>query len=80
MTITIDYIDGDKLTKNDKFNLENKTKKLAKQFEDNKQEIELVEPVVNQERSTAIKAYKELVEQCKRQSTHINYTTELFHL
>jgi len=79
MTITIDYIEGDKLSKNDQFARENKTKKLAKQFEDNKQEIELIESVVNQERIAAIKAYKELVAQRKENAN--NYSeTELFHL
>ena len=56
MTTTVDYVESDELSKNNKFNLENRTKRLAQQFVDNKQEIELVESVVNQERSAAIKA------------------------
>jgi hypothetical protein len=76
----IDYIEPERISKEARLLLKNKTKKLAEKFKDNLEDIALIESSIRQEQVIAISAYKKLVAE-RKQTVHSHKDEpELFHL
>jgi hypothetical protein len=78
--MSIDYIEPERISKEARLLLKNKTKKLAEKFKDNLEDIALIESSIRQEQVIAISAYKKLVAE-RKQTVHSHKDEpELFHL
>ena len=64
--MSIDYIEPERISKEARLLLKNKTKKLAEKFKDNLEDIALIEFSIRQEQVIAISAYKKLVAERKQ--------------
>lgn len=64
--MSIDYIEPERISKEARLLLKNKTKKLAEKFKDNLEDIALIESSIRQEQVIAISAYKKLVAERKQ--------------
>ena len=78
--MSIDYIEPERISKEARLLLKNKTKKLAEKFKDNLEDIALIESSIRQEQVIAISSYKKLVAE-RKQTVHSHKDEpELFHL
>jgi len=78
--MSIDYIEPERISKEARLLLKNKTKKLAEKFKDNLEDIALIESSIRQEQVIAISAYKNLVAERKPTMHSHKAEPELFHL
>jgi hypothetical protein len=78
--MSIDYIEPERISKEARLLLKNKTKKLAEKFKDNLEDIALIEFSIRQEQVIAISAYKKLVAERKQTMHSHKDEPELFHL
>ena len=78
--MSIDYIEPERISKEARLLLKNKTEKLAKKFKDNLEDIALIESSIRQEQVIAISAYKKLVAGRKQTMHSHKAEPELFHL
>lgn len=78
--MSIDYIEPERISKEARLLLQNKTEKLAEKFKDNFEDIALIESSVRQEQVLAIAAYRKLVAERKQTMHSHKAEPELFHL
>ena len=78
--MSIDYIEPERISKEARLLLKNKTKKLAEKFKDNLEDIALIESSIRKEQVIAISAYKKLVAERKQTMHSQKAEPELFHL